>query len=173
MGILNNLILFGFKGCGKTYFGTYLAKQIGYSFIDTDQLIEELHGENLSNLEIYKKIGEQEFRKLERLAIASLSGVTTTIIALGGGAILSSENHLEKMGQLVYLETTKETLKKRLFSQHPLPAIFDPSNPEQSFEQLYLEREPIYEKIPARKISLNEKSDQQVIDELIGIIYGK
>lgn len=171
---MTNLILCGFKSCGKTTLGKKLAQEIGAPFIDTDHLLESLYeqeeGEPLACSEIYKKLGEMPFRQLEYRAVASLEGVSDSIIALGGGAVLFSENQiiLQKIGLLVYLEMDQEVLKKRLFSG-PLPALFE----DQSFEKLYQERRPLYEAISSHKILLDGKTDEQILNQLKKVMYGK
>ena len=44
----DSLVLIGFMGCGKTTFGNWLAKEHGYTFVDTDQLIEEQQNRTIS-----------------------------------------------------------------------------------------------------------------------------
>ena len=165
-----NLILFGFKGCGKTYFGKRLAEETGAPFIDSDALIEKELG--LSCREIYQLFGEKFFRIFERRIIASLGKTKDSIIAIGGGAILDIQNQtlLENIGQLVYLEISKDILKSRLLSQQ-LPSFFNKDDPEGSFENMYQQRKPLYEAIPAIKVSLHEKNDGQVLQTLKGL-YG-
>jgi len=166
-----NLILFGYKASGKTFFGTLLAQKLNSFFIDTDQLIEELYKkefqEECNCRQISIKIGEEGFRRLEKRVIDNLNGVTHTIIALGGGAVLDPENcfALRELGKLIYLEVDKETLKRRIFASG-IPSFLDPQNPEDSFEKMYEERKPIYEKISTYTIALHGKTDHQILDEL-------
>lgn len=170
-----NLILFGFKRCGKTFFGKLLAKKLHLPFIDTDRIIEHMYmqetGQKHTCREIAQKNGAPFFRNLENRAIMSLDGVQKTIISLGGGAILNPENaaFLEKLGQLVYLKADKATLKERLLA-FELPSYLDPLDPEGSFEKMYQERVPIYEKIPAIQVKTDHKSEQQVIEELSSLL---
>lgn len=169
-----NLILFGYKSSGKTYFGNLLAQELGKVFIDTDLLIEKLFEkkfhEELNCRQISIKIGEKGFRILEEEIIDSLEQVTKAIISVGGGAVLNPENclRLEKNGKLVYLEVDKEIIKQRIFSSG-IPSFLDPRNPEQSFEKMYEERKPIYSKVSKYKVNVQKKTDRQVLDELIVI----
>lgn len=167
-----NLILLGYKSSGKTYFGKLLAKELGEIFIDTDQLIEELYEKKfhvkLNCRQISITIGEEGFRSLEREIIDSLGQVTKAVISIGGGAILDPENclKLRKNGKLVYLEVDREIIKERIFSGG-IPSFFNPQDPERSFEKMYAERKPIYSKVSTFKVSIQEKTDRQVLDELI------
>ncbi len=173
-----NLILFGFKSSGKTTLGMLVAQQLDRPFIDTDHLLEELYlsrtGKKMGTREIAKEIGEAEFRKLESDALQQLKNQDRAVIALGGGAILKPENAalLAKLGQLVYLKVSKETLKKRILGGE-LPTFLDPMYPEESFERMYQERLAIYEKILAFSIDLETQTQDQVVQELCALIQKK
>lgn len=166
-----NTILFGFKSCGKTYFGKKLGTYLSRPFIDTDRLIEEeyalLKKERIPCREIYMKLGEEGFRALETQVLAALQNVKSCIIAVGGGMILHRSNVeiLEKMGQLIYLSLDKEALKKRVLSS-PLPSYLDPIDPEGSFDRMYEKRRTIYERVHAIRIDVSNKTDETVLQEL-------
>jgi shikimate kinase len=166
-----NVILFGFKSCGKTTLGKILAKRLNRPFYDTDELLERLYrdetGEDLPFREMYKRLGKETFRKLESDVVKELKGARDAIIAVGGGVILDPKNAalLAKLGQLVYLKVSKETLKKRIL-RGELPAFLDPTDPEGSFEKMLQERQGKYEKIPALTVDLEKKTQDQVVLEL-------
>lgn len=161
-----NIILFGFKRCGKTHFGKLLAKKLNRPFIDTDHLIEEAYGEKCRQIAL--KIGDKAFRELEKQAVASLSTEQGAIISVGGGAILDPDNakKLAELGTLIYLQIDKETLKKRLLSGD-LPSYLDPEDRMSSFEAMYQERKAIYEHIPALRIDMAGKSEQDILNLII------
>jgi shikimate kinase len=171
-----NLILFGFKGCGKTHFGKLLAQKMHRRFIDTDDWIVELFakktGQHTSNREIYIQLGPAGFRSLEKEVVKSLGSVKNAVIALGGGAVLDPENVelLQKIGCLVYLSTSAETLKKRILKLHPKPAILDSDNPEASFLEMFQERRPVYEAIPASKIDCDALDEAGVLAALQSLL---
>jgi shikimate kinase len=141
-----NIIFCGLPSSGKTSLGALLAKQLQWSFIDTDRLIEALHPEPLSCREIYLKIGEEGFRALEKRAIASLIGSYHSVIATGGGALLDPENRriLKSLGRMIYLQASPQTLLERLKSRK-LPATLDSQNLIRSWENLCQQRLPLYE----------------------------
>ena len=169
------MILFGFKSCGKTTLGKMLAVRMNRSFFDTDEMLETLHegltGERLPFRQIYIKIGEHAFRRLESNVIQQLKHIQNSIIALGGGLILDPQSAaaLAKLGQLVYLKVSKETLKKRILGKQ-LPAFLDSADPEKAFEQFYNERKTQYEATPALSIDLETKTQDQVVLELSAMI---
>ncbi|MEK6546432.1 MAG: shikimate kinase, partial [Nitrospinota bacterium] len=67
-----NIIIIGFKGCGKTLIGKILAKRLKREFHDIDLIIESIYlqetGENLRFREIYEKHRNEYFRNLEKKA---------------------------------------------------------------------------------------------------------
>ncbi len=170
-----NLILFGFKGSGKTHFGKLLALKMHRPFIDTDDLITELYtketGHRRKIKEIYAKLGPEGFRAFEKKAIQFLKNVGDSIIALGGGTILDPENveFLQKIGALVFLKAASEKLKKRIFKEE-LPLFWDKKNPEESFWEMIQEREPIYRSIPARCVDTDALDEAGVIAALSSIL---
>ena len=165
------MILFGFKKCGKTYYGKRIAKELGLPFLDTDQRLEEVYslmtGEFLTFREIFRKLGQETFRELETHVIEGLKGLDNTIIAVGGGAILNYKNReiLEKLGKMVYLKIAKEPLKERLLYEDQ-PLYLDVNDLELSFEKMYADRKPLYEKIPAIWIDTTGKSEEDVVEML-------
>lgn len=166
-----NLILCGFKGVGKSHFGKLLAERIGRPFIDTDKLLEERFFESCSLL--MKSIGKNAFLSREGEVISSLRGVKNSVIALGGGTLINPlcVTHVLRLGKLVYLSLEKASVKKRLLKD-PLPAFIDAQNPEASFEKMYLEREPLYEKLCSAKVHLEDASEIEILERL-EVLYGK
>lgn len=148
-----NLILFGFKGSGKTHFGQLLALKMHRPFFDLDALLVELTGKKQTVKEMYIALGSAGFRASESWAIQTLKNVENAIIAVGGGTVTNPENveMLQKMGALIYLKTSAEMIKKRIFKED-LPAFFDKKDPEGSFLRMIHERDPIYRSIPARVV---------------------
>ena len=171
-----NLILFGFKSCGKTTLGKLLAQRLNRPFIDTDRLIEHLYfqrtGQSLTFREIFKTAGAAVFRTLESDVLQPLKSAKTAIIAVGGGLVLDPTHvtFLAKLGQLVYLNVSKETLKRRVLGGE-LPAYLDPLDPEGSFEQMYKERQPKYEAISALSVDLEKKTQDEILQELSALIH--
>ena len=170
-----NLILFGFKGCGKTHFGKLLAQKMHRHFIDTDDLIVQFHakksGQHTGVREIYKQLGPESFRTLEKEVLQSLNPLKKAIIALGGGAVLDHENveRLQKIGCLVYLSTSAQTLQSRIF-KHETPAFLDSGDPEASFLEMYRERKPIYESIEAVKIDCDALDEAGILSEIQSLL---
>ena len=98
-----NLILYGFKSCGKTTIGRKASKSMNCAFYDTDNLVESLYqiktGQCISAREIFQSEGETYFRGLEREILPLITNIKNSIIAVGGGLVLDPSNRcfLEKM----------------------------------------------------------------------------
>lgn len=170
-----NIVLFGFKGCGKTLFGSMVAEQLNRTFIDVDRVIEDLYysplqgrPQELSCAEIYRKHGEEFFRALERDAVRKTRLVRHAIIATGGGAVIDYYNYteLKRHGLLVYLKASKETLKQRVLSLNPVPAFINPEDPERSFEALYEQRTPVYDSVADVTLETDESSPLSLVDRI-------
>ena len=170
-----NIILFGFKKCGKTYYGLRLAQKLHMKFVDSDLLIEELytkiHHQDLSYRDIAKKHGFALFRSLEKHAVSLLTQERNSVISLGGGVLLDPENieRLQKTGVMIYLKTPKEVLKQRILSQDP-PAFFDPNHLLESFESLYKERLPIYESTTSLIIDTQGCTEEELLQKLTTLV---
>lgn len=170
-----NIILFGFKKCGKTYYGLRAAQKLGMNFVDSDLLLEKLyeqiHHKTLSYREISKKHGFSFFRNLENHVVSLLCQEKNSVISLGGGVVLNEENiaRLQQIGHLVYIKSPKELLRQKILSGD-LPSYFDPNHPSEAFESFYKERLPIYESIPAHVLDTTNKTEEQILEELFEFI---
>ena len=99
-----NIVLTGMPGSGKSTVGKALAAALNRKFIDTDSVIAEKTGKEIT--QIFAEIGNDGFRKIEAEVIASVSSKNQGIvIATGGGAILRDDNvrALKRSGKIYFL----------------------------------------------------------------------
>jgi shikimate kinase len=82
---LSRLILTGFMGAGKSTVGAVLARELGWQFIDLDEVIESSSQRTIA--EIFQDYGEVEFRRRERQAVEHLRNRDRIVLALGGGTV--------------------------------------------------------------------------------------
>ena len=86
---MNNIILIGMMGCGKSTVGALVARRLGRELVDTDQLIEAREGRTVP--EIFAAEGETYFRDRERDVSLELAGRDGLVIACGGGLPLRED----------------------------------------------------------------------------------
>ena len=112
--MFKNIILTGFMGVGKTSVGTQLAKDLAYTFVDTDTLIEA--DQNMAITAIFAKLGEPYFRDVETKIIQEVAGRENQVVSTGGGAVIRDENRaaFRKAGFVVCLTATPEVIFERI-----------------------------------------------------------
>ena len=131
-----NIILIGMPASGKSTVSAILAKRLGRERYDTDDMIVERCGCEIT--EIFAKRGEGYFRDLESEAIKEVSARSGAIIATGGGAILRKENvdALRQNGKIFFIDRPLEALVPT--ESRPL------SSDRESIEKRYRERYELY-----------------------------
>lgn len=143
------ILLIGYMGSGKSTLGRWLAKRLGYTFIDMDDLIET--EENATISEIFATKGESEFRLIEQATIAKLNNYHNVVIATGGGTPCFFDNakKLNELGITIYLKITPHVLVDRLKgATHMRPILANKTDHEMLtfITQKLVEREPYYNK---------------------------
>ena len=137
---MDNVILIGMPGVGKSTLGVLLAKALGYRFLDTDLVLQAQEGRLLR--EIIAAEGIDGFLALEGRVCGSLQA-DRSVIATGGSVVYSPEAmaHLRSMGTVVYLKLGYNALARRLGSLKKRGVILRPG---QTLKTLYQERTPLY-----------------------------
>ena len=127
-------------GSGKTTVGKKIQEILGYKFIDTDRLVEKYSGYTIE--EIFSKFGEKKFREYEAMAIKEVALSTKSVIATGGGVVLSKENMdlLRANGSVIYLKRDIEVILNGFDYSRPL------AQNEKQVRKLYKDRKDLYEK---------------------------
>lgn len=155
-----NLYLMGFMGCGKTSVGTKLAQLLGRSFCDIDLELQRREGKTVS--EIFSKMGEAYFRKIESELLCELMETTDHIIALGGGTIVPSQNArllLQRGAKVIWLDVSAETIYKRLKDDHTRPLLEETDSCEQKKDliiKMLKQRQPKYTRVARCRVDANE-----------------
>lgn len=139
---MDNIILIGMPGSGKSTVGVLLAKALGFDFIDTDLTLQQREGALLQN--IINERGTQTFLDLEQAAICSVV-CTNSVISPGGSCICRelSMAHLKKQGRIVYLRLPLEEVEARLNNISTRGIAMEPG---QTLKDLYDHRAPLYER---------------------------
>lgn len=144
---MENILLIGMPGCGKTTIGALLAQKTGRKFVDIDQEIEKKTGITISELIAQK--GEAFFRRLESETLHTFGKISSAVIATGGGAVVKPENHffLRQNSHILYL---KRPISQLATTDRPLSV---------DLESLYFARKPLYESLADQTIDNSGSMD--------------
>lgn len=150
---MENIILIGMPGCGKTTIARALSTALGRDIIDTDSEIEKKM--KMSIPEIFRKHGEARFRELEHEAISEYGRLSGKILSLGGGAILNPENYplLHQNGTIYFIHRETELLAT---DGRPL------SKSPEALKEMQKIRLPLYQEFADVEISNDSKLEDAV-----------
>ncbi len=132
-------------GAGKTSVGRVLARKLGLSFRDLDEVIRKELG--MAIPEIFSRFGEDFFRNEESKALRSVAQAKNQVVATGGGVILRDENWeaMSNHGVTIYLKASAEILWSRVKSNTSRP-LLQVENPLERLQELLSKRISLYEK---------------------------
>lgn len=153
---MQNIVLIGMPGSGKTTIGKLLSERLGRKFVDSDAFITEEAG--MSIPEIFKSSGEPGFRKIESKVLAELGMESGLIIATGGGCVTVKDNYrsLRQNGTMVWLQRNINNL----------PTDGRPLSQTQNLLQMFEARKPLYAHFADYTID-NNTSIQLAADEIV------
>lgn len=165
-----NLFLIGMMGSGKTTVGTLLAQRLGYSFIDTDAVIEQVTQRSIP--EVFAQDGEAAFREIETQVLGHVVSHVRMVIATGGGLAAQVENwRYLQHGVVVWLDASPEILYQRLQGDRTRPLLQN-ENPYQRLVDLLEERRSRYTQADLHITIAEDESPEQTADRIIEAVRG-
>ena len=161
----NSISLIGMAGAGKTSVGKELARTLGFSFIDSDALIEKQHGKSLQN--ILDDEGYIKLREIENIALKSIQ-FNKTILSTGGSAVYSDEamEYIQQNSKVIFLEVPFSQILERV------PSFLDrgfAKAPNQSVENAFGERQELYKKYSDSVVS-NTKDLNSCVSKILELL---
>lgn len=140
---VDNVVLIGMPGVGKSTLGVVLAKIINKQFVDADLVIQNKYGKTLQTL--INERGVEGFIALENETLGEIE-VANAIVATGGSAVYSDKamDHLREIGTVMYLEIPYESLVERLGDLDERGVVMRGDG--MTLRDLFDERKPLYEK---------------------------
>ena len=160
---MENIVLIGMPGVGKSTVGVILAKELGYQFIDADLLIQKQEKRLLK--EIIAQEGVDGFIQIENQVNASIE-TDRTVIATGGSVVYGREamEHLKKISTVVYLKLSYQALKKRLGNLKNRGVVLREG---QTLRDPYEERVVLYEKYADIVIDEENKGIEETLQYIL------
>jgi shikimate kinase len=131
-------------GAGKTKAGALVAATLDWPFMDVDRLVEERAG--LSVAEIFRREGEDGFRRRETEAVRSLASSEPPLVAALGGGVVEREENRNLLGAsffVVWIQIDPREAAKRLAGKPGRP-LLDVEDPLEVLQSLAARRSPYY-----------------------------
>lgn len=166
---IENIVLVGLMGSGKTTIGKQLSKKLKKLFIDTDLLIKQKTGVDITT--IFELEGEDGFRLRETNLLHELLLEHDKVIATGGGIVLLEANWklLQKIGKIIYLKADPNDLAIRLRQDKSRPLI---QNVDllKKLNTLFEERDSLYKSLANYIIETKNKRVIDINEEIMELL---
>lgn len=162
---MQNIFLIGPMGSGKTTIGRQLATRLDRKFYDSDREIEKSTGVDVAL--IFEIEGEEGFRLRETKMINELAKKQKSVIATGGGSVLSEENRacIKQNGKVIYLKSSQEKIFERTFRDKKRP-LLETEDRMATIKELLEKRGPLYEEIADLIICTDHRPINQIINKI-------
>jgi shikimate kinase len=155
---IKQIFLIGMMGSGKSTIGSILADKLDWTFIDIDTELEKDH--SLSINDMFKN-GEDKFRTYETEKLEQIVLKDHIVCATGGGIVLEDSNYrILDQSFCVYLDTSLETLHKRIKNDNSRP-LLSVGNKKDLMRDIFNNREERYKSLS----KLNVNTDNINIDD--------
>lgn len=165
---MENIILTGYMGSGKTTIGKNVAKRKNYIFVDTDEMIVKQQQRSIN--EIFAMEGEQTFREMETALLRQLieEKKEHMVLSTGGGMPLREENRrlLSKLGIVIYLKASPATIYSRIKGDTTRP-LLQCENPMKRIEEMLTVREPLYEEGAGVVVNVDDIQQSEAAEQCI------
>ncbi len=164
---LKNIILIGMPAVGKSTIGVLLAKRLGWSFLDTDLMIQV--GESKKLQDILDFEGMEKFCAIEQRYILTVER-KNHVIATGGSVIYGRRAmaHLKSMGVVIHLDLEPQFLEQRLKNLSSRGVVMAEG---QDIAALYLQRLPLYDQYADLTVSCDGMSMDEIVNEIEKLCY--
>jgi shikimate dehydrogenase len=161
----SNIALVGFMGTGKSSVGRYVAEKLKLPLVDIDSELEKRNNTTVD--EIFKKDGEDIFRKMEADEIERVAGLPGAVISCGGGAVLKMRNvdYLKEHCIVIWLWAGIETILKRTKGNDTRP-LLKTKDKRLEIETLITFRNPYYAGASDLFIRTDYKKPEEIAERI-------
>jgi len=164
---INNIILVGPMGAGKTTIGRRLSERLNLDFFDSDHEIVNTTGVSIDH--IFDVEGEKGFRDRESDVLKKLCNLPNIVLATGGGAVMLEENRelMKKASSIIYLSSSVDQILRRTAKSKTRPLLEKSNNRRKTITDIIEARDSLYREVSSYIIDTNGKKLNEVIDEII------
>jgi len=164
---INNIILVGPMGSGKTTIGRRLSERLSLDFFDSDHEIVSTTGVSIDH--IFDVEGEKGFRARESDVLKKLCNMPSIVLATGGGAVMLEENRelMKKASSIIYLSSSVDQILRRTAKSKTRPLLEKSNNRRKTIKDIIEVRDSLYREVSSHIIDTNGKKLNEVIDEII------
>jgi shikimate kinase len=163
------LFLIGLRGSGKSTIARILAQELGWSWLDADEVLEKRYGQSIKA--IFAAEGEAGFRDKESAILAELCRLPRHVIATGGGVVLRESNRslLRSSGRVVWLSADVETLWQRVQTDGATTERRPPLTVggRAEMEEMLRLREPLYRQCADHSVQTAARVPSEIAAEIL------
>lgn len=166
-----NIILIGFMGSGKSSIAKEIASRLKLQLFEMDEMVFQ-KTETTTMDEVFAKGGEALLRETEIAISKEYASLDNHVISTGGGVVLNKsilDNLRGDKGKIFYLNASFLTISIRLAENTSRPLF---KNLKEA-ESLYHMRKPLYLKYADHVVEVDQKSIEEVTQEIIEEVYGR
>ena len=151
----NNIALMGMAGVGKSYIGKKIAAISNYEYMETDKLIAKQANQEGKR---YHDLSDDNFLRIEKDVFMEMGDLSGKVIDTGASVIYDQDvmRKIAEFAHIVYIEDSIDVIKDRFNARGPVPLMRIEGK---TFEQLFTERQPLYEKYAQSMVTRNSFRD--------------
>ncbi len=169
---MNNAILMGFRGTGKSSVAELVAMATNREAYHMDDVIVERAGRSIP--ELVEEKGWEAFRDIETAVAQEAAASSNLVIDTGGGVVLREENmtRLKASGTVFWLSAASDTIRSRIQDDTQRPSLTGMKSSTEEVDELLAERTPLYEQYADHVIHTDGRTLGEIASEIIDIVCG-
>lgn len=164
-----NIVLIGYRGCGKSLVGKLLAEQLSFPYVSMDRAIVSRAGVPIP--EIVKQFGWPGFRDRESTEVREIAVWDSIVIDTGGGVIERPENIqlLRENGCIIWLKARVATIVSRIAGSDERPPLTEGKTITDEVAEVLERRTPLYRDAAMHEIDTDDVAPEEIVEQIVSI----